>query len=119
MITLLYSSREPNYNWKTDDYFIHLIAVSQTTGDTVNILTTVYAPASGGDNSKTFIFCSQNSWVNKLIQMGPDKMGTIKKIENIPEVSTKKITKVVRNPDYDELADNHYPTVIGTIARKM
>lgn len=118
-VILLYTCHGPDYN-QDMDYFTHLIAVSQTTGDTVNILTTVYSPVlTAEDKDKIFIFYSQDNWAGRLIQMDPDKLCTIKTIEDIPEVDVKKITKVARNPDYDDLADNHYPAVIGTVLEKI
>lgn len=113
-IKLLYSSRGPDNN-KALEYYIQIVAVSQRTGDTVNILTTVDNGFSMDDKDKVFNYFDQNNIATKLIQMDPEKL---KDIDNVNEASKnvpKNIKKVARDPKFDKIADNKYPTVIGSI----
>ena len=99
-IKLLYSSRGPDNN-EDLKYYIQIVAVSQKTGDTVNILTTVNNGISMDDKNKVFNYFDQNNFVSKSIQNDTKKL--------------KDITKVARDPKFDNIADNKFPTVIGTI----
>lgn len=98
-IKLLYSSGGPGSN-KDLEYYIHVIAVSQQTYDTVNILTPTDKNINLKDENKVYFYFNQNNSYSQAI---------LKK-------STNKIRKVARDPKFDDIADNSYPTVIGTIA---
>ena len=100
-IKLLYTSRGPDNN-KELQYYVHVIAISQRTGDTVNILTTVPNGFTMEDKDKIFNYFTQDNIVSKTLQ--PD-------LDN----KVKKIDKVARDPNFDNIADNNYPTVIGII----
>jgi len=113
-IKLLYTSRGPDYN-KDLNYYIQLVAVSQETGDTVNILTTVDNGITMADKDKIFNFFNQDNIASKIIQMDAEKIKDIKNVNDINKVELKKIDKVARDPNYDNIADNNYPTVIGSI----
>jgi hypothetical protein len=113
-VKLIYTSRGPDYN-KDLKYYIHLIAVSQKTGDTVNILTTADNGLTMEDKDKVFNFFNQDNVASKLIQMDPEKLKEIKHIDDINNTELKKIDKVARDPNFDGIADNNYPTIIGTI----
>lgn len=113
-IKILYSSRGPDNN-KDLEYYLQIVAVSQRTGDTVNILTPVDNGFSIDDKDKVFNFFNQNNIASKLILMDPEKL---KDIDNVNEASKnvpKNITKVARDPEFDNIANNNYPTVIGSI----
>jgi hypothetical protein len=103
-IKLLYSSRAPDDN-KDMNYYIHLVAVSQKTGDTVNILTTANNGFNQEDGNKVFNFFNEDNVASKVLQ---EKTGN-------NNSSNKPIDKVARDPQFDEIADNNYPTVIGVI----
>lgn len=113
-IKILYTSRGPDAN-KNQEYYIHIIAVSQQSGDTVNILTTVDNGFTQEDKDKVFNFISQNNEAAKYFLMDPEKFKDVKHLNDLPQTSPKKITKVVRDPDFDNFANNKYPTVIGFI----
>lgn len=113
-IKLLYTSHGPDYN-KELKYYIHLIAVSQKSGDTVNILTTAHYRITREDEDKIFNFFNQDNVASKLIQMDLDKIQDIKHIDAINKKEMKKIDKVARDPKFDDIADNNYPTIIGSI----
>lgn len=70
-IKLIYSSRGPDYNQDLK-YYIHVIAVSQKTGDTVNILTTGYNEFQIQEDAgeKIFNFFSLDSDMGKILLLG-------------------------------------------------
>lgn len=112
-IKLIYTSRGPGNNADLN-YYIHLIAVSQKTGDTVNILTTADNGFSPDDGDKVFNFFNKDNIASKLIQMNMDNVTDLN-IEEIKNSALKKIDKVARDTEFDNIADNHFPTIIGSI----
>ena len=97
------------------EYYIHLIAVSQKTGDTVNILTPVDNGLTMDDQDKVFNYFDQNNPATKMMFMNQENLKDIEKIREAQKTVPKKITKVVRDTQFDMIADNSYPTVIGAI----
>jgi len=110
-IKLLYTSRGPNYN-KNKDYYVHFIAVSVEKGDTINILSTTINNIGKNDQNTVFSYFDQNNIVSKLLQIDTDELIIL---ENIKNIKPKKINRVARDPKFDYIADNTYPTVIGNI----
>jgi len=115
-VKILYTSRGPDNNSDLD-YYVHLIAVSQKSGDTINILSAFENYLTDGDKDSVFIFLSQNHVGNKIIQS--DKIMDITKITDIEKIPLKKINKVARDPRFDYIANNNYPTVIGTVGMEV
>jgi hypothetical protein len=113
-LKLLYTSQGPGNN-NDLEYYIHIIAVSQKTGDTVNILTTVNNGFSKGDEDKVFNYFDQNNLGSKLIEMDSEKLKNMDDVNEASKKAPKKIMKVVRDPKLDNIAQNKYPTVIGSI----
>ncbi len=113
-VKLIYTSRGPDFN-KELQYYIHLIVVSQKTSDTVNILTTADNGITMEDKDKTYNFFNEKNVASKLIQLDLDKLENIKNIDDINKIQHKNIDKVARDPKFDHIADNNYPTIIGTI----
>ena len=105
-IKLFYSSRGPNNN-DDFDYYFHIIAISLKTGDTVNILTPVEHGFTLEDKEKEFNYFDRNDIATRNLYLSRD--------EPQKDYSTKKIQKVARDPNFDKIADNKFPTVIGTI----
>ena len=110
-IKLIYSSQGPNNNNELN-YYIHLIVVSQKT---VNVLTTINNGFTMDDKDKVYNFFSQYDVSYKLVQMDREKIKDIKHIDDINKIKIKKIDQVARDPNFDDIADNNYPTIIGTI----
>ena len=110
-VDILYLSGGPNSN-KTLEYYIHLIVVSQKTGDTVNVLTTKNTFGISVDG-KVFRYLNQANPITKLMQTDVEK---VKNVDEINRIKLKDIRKVVRNPKFDYIAINSYPTVIGIIS---
>ncbi len=113
-IKILYTSRGPGNN-EDLEYYIQLVTVSQKTGYTVNILTPVDNELTMDDMDKVFNYFDQNNPGTKMILMNPEHLKDIEKINEAQLSVPKKITKVARDPQFDVIADNHYPTVIGAI----
>lgn len=113
-IKLLYTSRGPDNNQDLE-YYIHLIAVSQKTGDTVNILTTADNGITMDDKNKVFNFFNQDNVASKIIQMDMESIKDIKHVEDLDKMESKNINKVARDPKFDYVSDNDYSTIIGSI----
>lgn len=116
-IKLLYTSNAPDKN-KDREYYIHLVAVSLETGDTINILTTVNNGIGEKDKNKAFIFPDENSLEGKIILSDTDNIEEFD-FEKESKTEAKKINKVARDPNFDAIAENKYPTVIGIIAEDV
>ncbi len=112
-IKLFYTSQGPDNNEKLE-YYIHVIAISLKSGDTVNILTTANNGFTMDDKERVFNYFDEDSYVTKSLLIDTDKL-TDGNPTDIDKLETKKITKVARDPKFDKLADNNYPTVIGSI----
>jgi hypothetical protein len=113
-IKLIYSSRAPDNN-EDLKYYIQIVAVSQKSGDTVNILTTVENGFTINDKDKVFNFFDQNNMATQLIQSDLEKIKDPENVNDINSNASKRILKVARDPKFDNIADNNYPTVIGSI----
>lgn len=113
-ITLIYSSQGPGNN-EDLSHFIHLIVVSQKTGDTVNVLTTTNNGFAPDEGDKVFNFLSQDNQMASLVHSDLSHVKDIKDLENFEKPDLSTIKKVARDPEFDYLADNNYPTIIGWV----
>ena len=116
-IKLFYTSRGPGNN-NDLEYYVHIIAISQKTGDTVNILTSMDNGFTVDDLDKVYNYFDQNNLMSQLVLANPENLVDADKVNDAKKNLQKKITKVARDPQFDVIADNHYPTVIGTIGTK-
>ncbi len=112
-IKMIYSSRGPDNNINKE-YYIHMIAVSQKTGDTVNILTFEHNELEANDGDKIFYFISQTKIDAKFKNKHDNYV--FQNEEDLRYIPYKKIEKVVRDPQFDKIANNSYPTVVGFIS---
>lgn len=116
-IKLLYSSRGPDGNLD-HEYFIHVIAVSQKTGDTVNIFTTADNGFVPGDGERVFNFISPESQMGRIASADLEdleKVQHVSELEALRKPDLRSITRVARDPDFDDIARNTYPSIIGWI----
>jgi hypothetical protein len=62
-------------------------------------------------------FFNEDNIASKIIQMDAKSLQNIDHIDDITQSSSKTttITKVVRDPNFDHIANNTFPTVIGVI----
>jgi len=113
-VKLYYSSRGPEISGELD-YYYHLIVISQKTGDTVNVLTALDNELTMADKDKVFNFTTPDDIFSKMIQMDPDDLADIKNVDDINNIEVKEINKVARDPEFDAIADNKYPTIVGAL----
>jgi hypothetical protein len=114
-IKLFYTSQAPDNN-TNKTYYIHIIAVSQKTGDTVNVLTTIDNGFSLANKDEVFNYFNSDNIISKLGEMDNDGLQQFDTNE-IKKIKPPKVTKVARDPKHDYIADNKFPTVIGTIGK--
>lgn len=91
-------------------YYNHLIVVSQKSGDTGNALSVVNHGISMDDMGEIFVFNSRESQAAKFIER---KLILDQDDPNAEGYDHTKIDKVIRDPKYDHIANNDYPTIIG------
>ena len=112
-IKVVYSSRGPDYN-KDLEYYTQVVVVSQLSGDTVNILTTARNGFEKEDENKVFVFYNEDNILTKLAQTYLSTKDT----GNLENIELKDIQKVARDPKFDFIADNNFPTIVGIIGLK-
>lgn len=113
-VKLYYASRGPDTNGERE-YYYHLIVISQKTGDTVNVLTALNNELTMLDKETVFSFLTQDNIVSKMIQMDPDDLANIKSTDDVNKIEVSEIIKVARDPEFDAIANNNYPTIIGAL----
>lgn len=116
-ITVLYSSRAPDYQ-NDLEHFIHFVVVSRRTGDTVNVLSISNTHVKKDDSKKVFNYFDPNNPMSKIDLMHQQGIT----VQNVNEIATDKlyaIQNVLRDPAFDFIANNTHPTVIGTIGEML
>jgi hypothetical protein len=101
-------------NNQEDQYYNHLIAVSQETGDTVNILVPFNHGLTETDADKIFNYFGPESQNAKLLSTDPEKLASLKNIGSIT-AEFPKYSKVAYDSKYDDWIKNDLPTVVGII----
>lgn len=89
------------------NFHIHLVAITNT-NDTVNILTNIENDFNENDFDKDFVFYSLS--YNEYC-FGFDL------VPHICDELKKSYSKVTRDPEYDFIADNDFPTIYGRVER--
>src|SRR5688500_19832590 len=84
---------------------------SINTGDNINFLTMVY-PKEDYDKNKVYQYIGPNAIITKMSGMEPDEIAKVKDWDAI-KLETRPF--VCRDKKFDQLADNNFPTVIGSI----
>jgi hypothetical protein len=117
-IRVIYASQGPDEN-KAREYYYHVIAVSQLDGDTVNILTLGNSVYSDALKDSVFNFINDSLVLSVMEGINLETINeegyltdSLKSIRNTP---LPKPTKVARDPKFDYIAKNKYPTLIGII----
>lgn len=116
-IKLLYYSNGLEED-KEREYYYHFVAYTVNSNDTFNILNPYKIKLDKIDEHEVYLFIPEYSNIYKIF----DKMNYL---FNNPELKADKIIpnesiniqrrlKVFRDPKLDDIADNNYPTVIGT-----
>lgn len=111
-IKILYASNGPEQN-KDKLFFYHVVVVSVKTGDTINILSTINNNFKESDQYKVYNFLNQNNFDSIENKFDSAQISHSSLLDNSLKTST--ISKVVRDTNFDNIADNSYPTIIGFI----
>ncbi len=116
-IKLLYASNGPDEN-KDRDYYYHLIVISQVTGDTINVLTASQNGFNKNSGKNVFNFYNEKNIIT-IISHNKINMNTLngKNVNETEKLKLKKISKVARDKKFDNLTNNNFPTVIGSIGK--
>jgi hypothetical protein len=112
-VKVIYTSQGPGNN-EDLEYFIHLIVVSQKTGDTVNVLTTINNGFEEDAADRIYNFFNESNPMAKLVHEDLKHVTSIEEL-NAVKVDLSGIRKVARDPEFDHLARNNYPSIIGWI----
>lgn len=114
-IKIIYASQSPDSN-EDLKYYLHYVVVSQRTKDTVNILSTANFTLEKSDGDKVFHFFDKNNIGSKITMLDINKLRNLSNddLKNLDNNIPKEIKYVIRNPQYDFITDNSYPTVIGS-----
>lgn len=115
-IRLVYTSRSPDSN-KDLEYYVHFVVVSVQSGDTVNVLSPKSIAIEGVSADDVFNYFDQINIASKLLQGDFNDLKSIDDVQELTKATAKKINKVVRDPKFDNIADNTHPTVIGSIGK--
>ena len=93
------------------NYFIHAVAVSLETGDTVNILATGVIDVT--KNHPYGEFLSPNSDLAKVLQ----NMDKIEDNQNIHDLEVSDFDKVYTDPKFINIETAHFPAIIGMVGK--
>ncbi len=114
MVEIMYCSGEPGNNTELN-YYLHYIVISQVTGDTVNVLSTMLTDGISAEN-RIFSFCDENSMMTKALQNIDVMARQSNRSIHPDELTTKRLDRVVINSKLTWSGKNNYPTVIGVLA---
>lgn len=115
-IKLLYFSGGPTP--KKSKFYYHVIAITLS-NDTFNILTPDHNGFTIKSGDEIYNFYDDKNLISLLSnnQLKLDSTTSGKKIEELEISPLDTLKKVIRNPKFDYIADNNFPTVIGTIGK--
>lgn len=91
------------------DYYVHVVAVSRETGDTVNIFATAMMQLNG-DNRMTE-FHSAETEMAKIYQ----NLNNVKSGSNVKDLKSNQFSKVYSDPEFIALETRHFPSIVGLI----
>ena len=114
-VHLIYTSRNPDNDRES---YSQLVVVSDRTHDTINILSPVDIDLSLQDKDSVFYYYDENDDLTKTADYAfadSLKPGAMPDLRNLPAL--KRRSKIARDPQFDFVAKNKFPTVIGMIAR--
>lgn len=103
-----------NTDNQEDKYYNQIIAVSQESGDTCNILVPVNHGLTLDDDDKIFNYFSPTSQNAKMGMLDPENLANFGNIDSI-KAEFPKYNKVIYDPKNDDWFKNDFPTVMGLI----
>lgn len=113
-VKLIYACQEPVV-FNEFKFYYHLIVISEKTGDTVNILSPVSNGLKPQDQNKIFNFFNQGNITTQLALEQTEKIKNEENGDNLNKSAAGSINKVIRDPRYDDMANNNFPSIIGII----
>jgi len=99
---------------REDKYYNQLIAVSQESGNTCNILVPVNHGLVQTDGDKIFNYFSPENQSTKFGFIDPEMLATVTNIASV-QAEFPMYNKVIYDDKYDGWLKNNLPTVIGLI----
>jgi hypothetical protein len=115
-VKVIYTTRGEGEN---TDAYVHIIVISKESGDTVNVLTSIDNDFKQEDSDKSFIYTSRFTDFGKIFSMRVDKLKELHNLDTLKNIQPASYSKVLRDPKFDFLADNNFPTVIGFIGEEI
>ncbi|MFO8088077.1 MAG: hypothetical protein R6T91_09800 [Bacteroidales bacterium] len=124
-LKLLYTSQGDYVNDDKEHYY-HYVVVSKETGDSVNILTNKSIQLDKlKKNSNNIIFVSLAGQaidfvrgINSEYIKDEQLSENLTNVDSIESEINLNINKVVRDPDFDDIAQNDHPAIIGFLGIK-
>ncbi|PCJ64862.1 MAG: hypothetical protein COA58_11350 [Bacteroidetes bacterium] len=119
-VTVIYYSRGPFNDEVEHGFYTHAVVISNTSLDTLNVLTFPDSDLDNITHDNNVLTYNDHPIITDLVSgmnLPKEMADKIKEID--PEKATwEKHFKVVRDPEFDNVADNNYETVIGSLTRK-
>ena len=113
MVQVLYYGSGPYGGEREHDFYSHVIAVSHSSGDTLNILTfPTSSLANLSPSNRNFVYRD-----HPIIENFDDLPEQMQELMSEEKLTWEKYDKVYRDPGYDDYTENGYPTVIGQLVR--
>jgi hypothetical protein len=112
-IKLIFSMTGPGDN-RDDKYYNQILAVSQESGDTCNILVPFNHGFKQEDGDSVFNYFNPESDVARILSSDEDKLQSLTNIDSIKS-DFPKYQRVIYEPKYDRWLKNDFPTVVGAI----
>lgn len=99
--------------FKPTDYYVHYVVVHADTKDTLNILTPEGIEITQYSKTSPFMYTADTDLSKKAMY----NLKSIKAEDGfkLSELEVPEFNRVARDPDFDHVADNDFPTVIGFV----
>jgi hypothetical protein len=118
VVSIIYYCEGPYDNQVEQGFYRHAIVINNDSKDTINVLTFPNPELKySTSNSNLFVYNNRPNLNKELANFEdlPDDINNMMKKIDSTKVSWEKFSKVVRDPDYDYIANNKYKTVIGSL----
>jgi hypothetical protein len=118
VVTIIYYCGGPYDDQVDHGFYRHAIVINNDSKDTINVLTFPNPELEySTTNSNLFVYNNRPNLNKELASFEdiPDDINNMMKKIDSTKVSWEKFSKVVRDPDYDYIANNKHKTVIGSL----
>lgn len=119
-VTVLYYNCGP-YDFQVDQgFYRHAVVISSETNDTVNVLTFPNADLDSLTSKNNILIYNDHPILRKTIEnydkLSEEMKGLIES-NDTTKLFWTEYSLVVRNPDFDFIANNNFKTVIGSLTK--